>query len=321
MNKKLIIILTLSVTLETCLNAQTHDSEKVFTEVNPPNFLVHNQLSPEIIKLEYAAGLSKGSFKTPDGQVVNRFQQNSFTFTGYPVTLINKRQQQLYLGFGYVQDWNTSFDNGNETTTLEGKREAVYLNIFFNTRIKNRFYWFSYLQGGLNGTEPFQDTDKTFNLIALNKINYKVRRNMNIGVGVTYVSNLGKPILLPAIAFVYSQRHYLVNLDFPVKAEVEGILAQGKWRPVIGVSFPAGTHYLKNSDQYLSTTGMLGYVGMRYRVFDLLYLYAAYQTGLGETYSSGTRSERPEFGTYFGQSRFVMSLNIQVARFIPLIKE
>jgi hypothetical protein len=318
--KKNIIILA-AATLAISLNAQSPDVETNFKEVNPPNFLVHNQLSPEIIKLEYAAGLTKGSFKNKEGQVVNRFHENSFTFSGYPVTLLNKRQQQLYLGFGYVRDWNTAFDNNHETTTLESKREAVYLNIFFNTRIKKRFYWFSYLQGGLNGTDPYKDTDRTFNLIALNKINYKVKRNMNIGVGVTYVSNLGNPILLPAIAFVYSQGHYLVNIDFPVKAEVEGILAYGKWRPVVGVSFPAGTHYIRNSDQYLSTTGMLGYVGMRYRVFDLLYLYAAYQTGLGETYSSGTRSVRPEFGTYAGQSRFIMSFNIQVARFIPLTQQ
>jgi hypothetical protein len=61
-------------------------------------------------------------------------------------------------------------------------------------------------------------------------------------------------------------------------------------------------------------------MGMRYRVFDLLYLYAGWQAGLGETFKVGSRTDRTEVGTFNAQSRYVVSMNVQIARFIPLLE-
>jgi len=295
--------------------------EKPFKELNTPNFLVNNQLSPEIFKVEYAAGLSKGTFEDEDGVKQNKFQQNTFTVMGYPVGIIQRRHQQLYLGFGYSQDRFTSFESETGKSIFEETREAVNLNLFLNTRIKNRLYWFSYLQGGVNGTEAFKDVDNTFNVIALNKVNFKVKRNLNVGLGVGYISNLGDPIIIPAVGVTYSTDKYVLNIDFPVKAEIEGLLAHGKWRPVAGVSFPASSYYLRSANTYVSTQSTQAYVGMRYRVFDLLYLYAAYQTNLGNTYKMGTRDDRDDIGQLNSGSRIVVSLNMQVSKFIPYVRE
>lgn len=152
--------------------AQISPEEKVFKEVNPPNFLVHNQLSPEIFKLEYTGGITKGTFKNTDGVELNRFSQNTFTVSDYPLTLISKRQQQLYVGFGYVQNKYVSFDTETPPAIFQEAFQSIYLNVFLNTRIKNRFYWFFYLQGGVNGTHPFDEVGNSFNVITLNKINY-----------------------------------------------------------------------------------------------------------------------------------------------------
>lgn len=315
MNK--IIVNTLAiVTISAFAQAQT-PSGTARTNINSPNFLVHQQLSPELIKIEYAAGLTSGTFENSAGQEVSRFKTNTLTVSGYPATLINKPHQQLYMGFGYVQDNYNSSDTDDGHAFIDQTYQSVNLNIFLNTRIKGNFYWFSYLQAGVQGTHPFDDVRKSHTEIMMNKVNYKANRNMNIGLGFAFASNLGDPVIIPAIAFVYARPHYLINIDFPVKAEIEGIIAHGKWRPVAGVSFPSNTWYVKSIDQYFSTSGLTGYLGMRYKVLDFLYLHAKWQRGLGETFKQGTKTDRTEIGTFNGQSQFVMSLNIQMARVIP----
>ena len=89
----------------------------------------------------------------------------------------------------------------------------------------------------------------------------------------------------------------------------------------MGVSFPATTYQMKNTSEYFSTTGLTGYLGTRYRVLDYLYLYAAWQTGLGETFKYGERSELKKIGTFNGQDRFVVSISLQVAHLIPHDRE
>ena len=305
----------LSVLMTYIASQAQPSSEKTTKEINAPNFLVHQQLTPEFIKVEYVAGLSHGVLKN-GGQELSRFKVNSLTVSGYPLTLISKPQQQLYMGFGYVQDKYTFEDTNDALPILEQTFQSVNLNIFLNTRIKGKYYWFSYVQGGLQGSHPFDEVKKSHSEIWLNKINYKASRNMNVGVGVAYVSNLGKPMIVPAVAFVYSRPHYLVNIDFPVKVEVEGILARGKWRPVVGVSFPSNAYYVKSVNQYFNASGLTGYVGTSYRLLDFLYVHAKWQTGLGETFKLGSRSDRDKIGTVEGQSRFLFSINVQVARLI-----
>lgn len=144
---------------------------------------------------------------------------------------------------------------------------------------------------------------------------------MNVGLGVVYASNLGDAVILPAVTFAYSTDKFVLNIDFPVKAEVEALVANGKWRPVVGVTFPAASYYLQNADVYVQTQATVGYAGVRYRVFDLLYLYAAYQATLNNTYKAGARDNRTEIGNLSNEGRFVIGLNIQVAKFIPYVRE
>jgi hypothetical protein len=297
--------------------AQTTPHKPV-KETNSPNFLVHQQLSPELIKVEYAASLSSGVFKQNDKKEASHVKTNTLTVSGYPITLIDKPEQQLYMGFGYVRDKYATDNADDALSLLDQTFQSVNLNIFLNTRIKGNFYWFSYLQAGVQGSNPFDEMRRSHNELLLNKINYKASRNMNIGVGFAYASNLGDPIIIPSVAFVYSQPHYLINIDFPVKAEVEGIIARGKWRPFAGVSFPSNTWYLKDIGQYFSSSGLTGYVGTRYRILDFLYLHAKWQTGLGETFTLGSRHEREKIGTFTGQNQIVVSINVQVARLIPI---
>ena len=169
----------------------------------------------------------------------------------------------------------------------------------------------------VQGTGPLDQVGKSHHGIFLNKINYKANRDINVGVGAVYASNHGKPMIIPALTFVYSQPHYLINIDFPVKAEVEGIFGGGKWRPVMGVSFPSNAYHVKSSDHYFSTSGIVGYVGTSYRILDFLYAHAKWQTGLGETVKVGSRDEREKIGMIRGQGQFVVSLSIQMARNIP----
>lgn len=283
-------------------------------ELNSPNFLVRNQLTPEVLKIEYVGGISHGRFKNLSGEIVDEIGQNTFTVSGYPATLLSKENTQIYMGFGYSRTEYISLDKISGLNVLRSPLESFNVNAFVNTKIANRLYLSTYAQVGVQGDDPFRDVDDSHNELVLTKVNFKANRNLNMGLGFVYVSNLGDNLILPVLAVAYSTDRYLINVDFPQKAEVEGILNNGKLRPVIGVSFPASSYYLSDVGQYLNSSGMSSYVGMRYRVMNFLYAYVGWQKGFEETFEAGSRGEPQEFGTFSNQGRIVTSLNIQIAK-------
>lgn len=313
MMKKILIVICVTACCRLCF-AQSESGNSQAKNVNSPNFLVHNQLTPEVLKVEYVAGVSKGDFENTSGEQVGQLSQNSFTVSGYPVTLMSKVNTQMYAGFGYSRTEYTSLSDASNFDVLRTPLESFNINAFVNAKVGNRLYWSTYLQAGVQGNEPFDDVERSHNEVVLTKLNFKTSRNFNAGLGAVYVSNLGDQVILPALAVVYSTERYLVNIDFPLKAEVEGILKNGKLRPVAGVTFPAASYYVKSVDKYLSTSGMSGYIGARYRVMDFVYAYVAYQMGLDETFEDGKRGETQEFGTYSNSGRLVASLSIQIVK-------
>jgi hypothetical protein len=298
--------------------AQGTADEKSITAVSTT--LVNNQLSPELVKVEYAGGYSNGLLKSGDGKLENKFQQSNFTISAFPVTLINKRQAKLYLGVGYVEQRFSGFTNETYASLFSERIKSVYFGTALSVRFNKRFFWLSYVQPGFNGTEPLENLDKTFNAVIVSKADYKWQRNLNVGLGIAYFTNMGNPLILPAVSFAYSQPGFVLNIDFPVKTEIEAILARGKIRPVAGVSYHGGNYYLNHYNRYLYDFGALGYLGIRVKLLDFLYCYAAYQTGVYDQYKSGERHSLAEIGTYSGQNQFVVSLNVQIARFIPRLQ-
>jgi|GEM_PF-5342652 len=291
---------------------QKYDSAEVNTT------LVNNQLSPEMVKLENVTGFGSGNLTSEGGKVVNRFQQSIFNFAAFPAALINQKRKQLYMGVGYMKQHFSSFRDAATEGPFAKDIQSFYIGTAFTAKLGNRTFWLTYAQTGLNGTKPFNNTDKTFNLVLINKLNYKVRRNLNLGVGVAYFSNMGNPLVLPALTCVYSTPKFVFNFDFPLKTEIEGILAHGRLRPVAGLTYHGGTYYLNDSRQYLYNFGALGYVGLRVKVMDFLYLSGAYQQGVYDQYKAGSIRSLSSLGVYAGQSQWVISLNVQVAKFVPL---
>ncbi|MEZ4972965.1 MAG: DUF6268 family outer membrane beta-barrel protein [Cyclobacteriaceae bacterium] len=283
-------------------------------EINSPNFLVHNQLTPELIKIEYAGGVSRGRFENESGEFIDEIGQNTFTFSGYPATLLSKEYTQIYMGFGYSKTEYTSLDNSSELNVVRNPLESFNVNAFVNTKIANQLYWSTYVQIGVQGDNPFDEIENSHNEVFLTKVNFKANRSFNVGLGAVYASNLGDHVVLPALAVAYSTDRYLVNIDFPLKAEVEGILKDGKFRPVVGVAFPASSYYVSDTNQNFISSGMGGYVGMRYQVLNFLYAYVGWQRGFEESFEVGSRGDIQEFGTLTNQARLVTSLNIQIAK-------
>ena len=296
--------------------AQTTTGEKSLNEVTTT--LVNNQLTPELVKVEYDGGFSNGIFNSVDGKLANKFKQSIFTVSVFPAALINKSNTQLYMGAGYTDQKFSNFATDQYSSLFSENIRSFFVGTALSEKFGNQFFWQSYLQTGLNGTNPFQNIDKTFNAEIITKADYKLQRNLNVGLGIAYFSNMGNPLILPAVTFTYSQEKYIINLDFPVKTEIEAIFVQGKIRPVAGVSYHGGTYYLNDQNQYLYNFGALGYFGARFRILDFLYFYAAYQTGVYDQYKSGSKHNLSEIGTYSGQNQIVISLNIQMAKFIPL---
>jgi len=295
--------------------AQSTTDLNLLMDVNTT--LIDNQLSPEIGKLEYAGGLTKGLFKAGDGKLLNKFQQNILTASAFPWTLINNRHEQVFLGVGYVDQHFSDFSNQFYDSLFSENIRSIYLGTALSLRITHQLFWLSYVQTGFNGTKPLDHLDKTFNAVFITKGDYKPRRNLNIGLGIAYFTNMGSPLILPAVSLIYSRPDFVLNIDFPVKTEIEAVVAHGKIRPVAGVSYHGGNYYLNASHRYLYNYGALGYLGVRFKLLDLVYFYVAYQEGLYDQYKSGLRQNLAEIGTYAGQSQFVISLNVQVAKFIP----
>ncbi len=310
------ILLLLMLFTSGYVYSQTTTDEKSLAEVTTT--LVNNQLTPELLKFEYDGGISNGILNATDGKQANKFRQSIFTVSLFPGALVNKPQTQLYMGAGYTSQNFSDFATNTYATLFSESIKSFYIGTALSEKLGQQFFWQSYLQTGLNGTDPFENIGKTFNAEIISKADYKLQRNLNIGLGIAYFTNMGNPLILPAVTFTYSQPHFVVNFDFPAKTEIEGILDQGKIRPVAGVSYHGGNYYLNDQNQYLYNFGALGYLGARFKILDFLYFYAAYQTGLYDQYKSGPMHNLSKIGTYSGQNQIVFSLNIQMAKFIPL---
>ncbi|HVZ96075.1 MAG TPA: DUF6268 family outer membrane beta-barrel protein, partial [Chitinophagaceae bacterium] len=271
------ILLPILFFVSNCGYSQISPENKLLTEVNTT--LVNNQLSPELFKAEYAGGYSNGQFKSSDGKMLNSFRQSIFTVSVFPAALIKKSKTQLYMGLGYIDQRFSGFTTDSLTSLFSKNIKSAYLGTALNVKLGNHFFWLSYLQTGFNGTQPMEKINKTFNAVLISKADFKLQRNLNLGVGIAYFSNMGNPLVLPAVSLTYSQPNYLINFDFPVKTEIEGIFAGGKIRPVAGLSYHGGNYYLNKTDQYLYNFGALGYLGVRFKLLDFLYFYTAYQTG------------------------------------------
>ena len=118
------ILIVISCAFSTFVQAQA-DEDKPFKELNTPNFLIQNQLSPEIFRIEYSGGIVKGAFENTEGVEQNKFNRSTFAVSGYPVGLIQKKYQQLYLGFGYAQDRFTSFNSDVNRSLFDDTRETI----------------------------------------------------------------------------------------------------------------------------------------------------------------------------------------------------
>lgn len=308
--------LPLMLLLSGYVYSQNATTESAITDVTTT--LVNNQLSPELLKVEYDGGFSNGILNTAGGKAANKFKQSIFTVSLFPAALINKKNTQLYLGTGYTEQKFSDLETDVYSPLFTGNIKSFFLGTALSQKFGNRFFWQSYVQTGFNGTNPFQNIDKTFNVEIVSKADFKLKRNLNVGLGVVYFTNMGAPLILPAVTFTYSGSNYVINCDFPVKTEIEAILDHGKIRPVLGVSYHGGNYYLNNYNQYLYNFGGLGYLGLRFKILDFLYCYAAYQTGVYDQYKAGPIHNLTELGTYSGQKQFVLSLNIQMEKFIPL---
>jgi hypothetical protein len=293
--------------------SQTTTDEKLLTDVT--STLVNNQLTPELVKLEYDGGISNGILNAADGKPANKFKQSIFTFSAFPAALIKEKNTQLYMGMGYTEQKFSGFTTDTYSSLFSESIKSFYMGAALSEKYGNHFFWLTYVQAGLNGTNPFQNIDKTFNAEIISKADYKLQSNLNLGLGIAYFTN-GNPLVLPVVTFTYSQSKYIINFDFPIKTEIEAILDHGKIRPVAGVSYHGGNYYQNNYNQYLCNFGALGYFGARFKILDFLYFYATYQTGVYDQYKSGQMHNLSEIGTYAGQNQIVVSLNIQMARII-----
>jgi len=124
---------------------------------NPPNHLVENQLSPDVYKIENSFGIKPGVLTNTDIEV-GEFSHNILSISASPFAPIDKKHQQLFIGFGFVQNKYSNVSNELLNDSL-GMFQIFQINGFFNTRIAKFFYWFSYLQLGLNGTNPFETAE------------------------------------------------------------------------------------------------------------------------------------------------------------------
>jgi len=151
------------------------------------------------------------------------------------------------------------------------------------------------------------------------KINWKINEHTNAGLGVVYISNLGSTLILPTIAFVHSTNHFIFNLDFPIKAEVEGMFYHRQIRPYAGVSFPAATWYNESMDINVNYAGKDAYVGLKYMLVSFVSIYGSVQSSLGDTYKLGSRDNMHESGTFANDLRFTLGISLQFAKFNPYI--
>jgi len=279
-----------------------------------PNFLVRNQLSPELLKVEFGSGVKSGNFEDLNGATIDQLTKNSYSISGYPLAIVEKEFTQLYAGFGYTNERLSGLNTMYFREVLVDSRHSANVNLFLNSRIKPRFFLSNYIQVGLNSSGSLSNVNNSSNWLALTKINFKKNSNTNFALGAVYVSNLGDPFVLPVLGFAYSTSHYVLNIDFPVKAEIEALLKHGKWRPIAGLMFPASSYYSESTNQYLQNKEMQWQVGVRYQVLKFIYAFAGYRGSFSEEYSLGEKSHKNEIGSLNGHQQVIVAMSIQIAK-------
>jgi len=280
-------------------------SDNSIKKIILPNFLIQKQLAYEIVGLEYLdLSLDNGELKgINDSGYLSRVRL--LYSSGFPLAILNQKENQIYMGYRYQSDKFKQFypyPNSNDLF------HSIGINSFWEVKIAEKFYLFTFYQISSNSNKTFNNLKNELGHIFYEKINYKISNNMNAGLGIIYTKYLGISQFLPSIAFAFSSENYLINIDIPIRVEFEYL--KDDFRFFTNLSFNSNSYLVSERDKIINFNGISSNLGVKYKFWNILYLYFGLNYNFNEKYTLGTKDNMIDIGEI--SNNFGLNLGIKM---------
>lgn len=268
-----------------------------------PRYLVNSQLIPYAIKLQGDMGITKSYLES---ETANRdVTANSLFFDSYLLPIVATQRNLIIFGVGYMGEQLKS----NIPTLGDINYHSLYANLFAAGSIHKKWFWLTYQSVGLFSDEMFEKTEENMKYFQFTKFGYKWSENFATSAGFLFISNFGKPVIVPLVNVTYSTRKFIVNAELPTKVELE-FLATSKLRVVGEAALSAKSFFDKKSDNSLSIADNKGMIGIKYNAFKYTWLYV----GITKMFDNKYSWQNPEtiLGTLKDDLRISFGLAVHI---------
>lgn len=199
------------------------------------------------------------------------------------------------------------FLNSEKDLGIKNLYNGTFANLFATGSLGNKCFWITYQSVGLFSDKMFNDASNNLKYMQFTKFGYKWSDRFATSLGVLYLSNFGKSVILPLLNISYSTEKFVINADLPTKIEVE-YLANEKLRFLAVGEFNSGSYYDTDVVNSVKFEKNKISVGVKYNVLKFTWLYVGANKMLDNKYL--WQKTETTIGTLKNDYRISMGIHI-----------
>ena len=166
--------------------------------------------------------------------------------------------------------------------------QILYVNIFGNGSISNHWFWYTYQSIGLASNQLFANTYQNLKYYQISKIGFKWNQYVVTGLWIIYVSNFGKPAIIPMVNISVSTSKIVIDAELPSEFEVEYIVNH-RLRVILDGTLAKHTYKDQSYENVLNFSNNVLFLGGKTNVVK----YAWLQLGLTTLFKNTYQWENP----------------------------
>jgi len=271
-------------------------------EINRPRYLVEKQLIPYVITADVNIPLSEAYL---EGSGKQELKQSHLFIDSYLIPVISSKKNLVIIGGGYMGNRFVS----DSTIIGADKYNGAYTSIFATGSIREKLFWVSYQSFGTFSDEIFQDMNVNMKYFQFTKFGYKWNENLATSAGFMYMSNFGKPLILPLLSISYSKNNFIINADLPLKIDAE-YLVKDRTRFYVNTSFNSWMFYSKSLETGFNLENNKVLVGIKYNAFKYTWLHIGVMKMINNNHN--LQNDSLSLGALKNDYRLSMGISIHI---------